>query len=67
MGIFRKATSISSMGLVPYRSKKEKLARAPLQTNKYLRRQNAIGGASLFIQAKQFKRTPPPPPPPWQQ
>lgn len=54
MGIIRKATSISTLGLVDYRSDKERIARYGKQTRNATRAQVAQNAMQLELQRQQL-------------
>ena len=55
MGIIRKAASVSTLGIVNYRSSKEKTAKYSKQTRNATRAQVAQQAASLEVQRQQLE------------
>lgn len=63
MGVFRKITSISTLGLVDFRSDKERVARYARQTRNAVRAQSQ--GQMQYMYREQLIANQPPAPPGW--
>ena len=55
MGVFRKLTSVSTLGMVDYRSDKERIARSTRKTSKEARQQTELMQQQVAMQQQQLQ------------